>query len=91
MFLSPGYRSAAGCHRNGPIVAKWGMLMQSSILLAAVGPQCPSQSTVCTQHTQVLVGCRGLFNLTLSHVPCAPTPDISACPDFFLFHFCALK
>lgn len=48
MFLSPSYRSAAGCHRNGLIVAKWGMLMQSSILPSAVGFLCPSHSAVCT-------------------------------------------
>lgn len=48
MFLSPSYHSAAGCHRNGLIVAKWGMLMQSSILPSAVGFLCPSHSAVCT-------------------------------------------
>lgn len=48
---------AAGCHRNGLIVAKWGMLMQSSILPAAVGSLCPSPSTVCAQHTLCVCAC----------------------------------
>lgn len=61
IFLSPSYRSAAGCHRNGLIVAKWGMLMQSLILPAAVGSLCPSPFTVCAQHTLCVCTCTAML------------------------------
>lgn len=88
MFLSPSYRSAAGCHRNGPIVAKWGMLMQSSILPAAVGPPShPSLLSVHSTHTGDGLFTRSgwdLFNDSLSHVH-------SALSSILFFNFCALK